>query len=219
MEKSIKIFLCITFAIVFSFFKFSFVWGSVNFFFSGINFIVPVVGALLGLPISCFLILLFFISKQILFGQILTLGLPTFIATLNIAVSAKVSKFSQYSKLCLSLILPVVCMILFILHPVGRVAALYSFYWFIPMVICILQLGNRLNSFFYTALQSTFIAHAVGSIFWLYAFSMPSQYWLALMPIVAIERLIFACGITLSVECVKKILKYKFVNYTTKITE
>lgn len=199
--------------------KLSFCWGSTKFFFSGINFIIPAAGFFLGLPLAGFFVFLSFIFKQIFLGQILTFGLPTVAATLNVASSSKKSIFYRYFKICLSFVLPLVCMILFILHPVGRAAYIYSFYWFIPMLICLLQLKNRLNSFFYTALQSTFVAHALGSIIWLYILPMTPQYWLALIPIVAIERLVFASGITLVVKFIGKFLGYNFVKKIVLVVE
>jgi len=50
------------------------------------------------------------------------------------------------------------------------------------------------QSFFLVALSSSFIAHAVGSVIWLYSLSMPAEKWIALIPIVAVERFIFAAG-------------------------
>ena len=45
------------------------------------------------------------------------------------------------------------------------------------------------------ALGATFSAHAVGGALWIYAFSLPAAVWQGLIPIVAIERSIFALGI------------------------
>lgn len=81
----------------------------------------------------------------------------------------------------------------FIAHPVGSQAFLYSFYWLIPVAI---YLMGR-NSLFAQALGSTFTAHAVGSVIWLYANPMTPEIWLALIPVVLVERLVFASGIVL----------------------
>ena len=45
-------------------------------------------------------------------------------------------------------------------------------------------------------MSATFIAHAVGSLIWLYTVGMTSLYWNSLIPLVAIERLVFAVGMT-----------------------
>ncbi len=47
------------------------------------------------------------------------------------------------------------------------------------------------------ALASTFIAHAVGSVIWLYTVPMVASAWLALIPIVACERLLYTAGIVM----------------------
>jgi len=97
-------------------------------------------------------------------------------------------------------------MILFIMHPVAGQAFAYSFYWLIP--IALYALGNK--SSFCRALSATFLAHAVGSIIWLYTVSMTSAQWLSLIPVVAVERLVMACGMVVvfyafrRVECFQK---------------
>jgi len=62
------------------------------------------------------------------------------------------------------LLLPIVCMGLFIIHPVGAQAFAYSLYWLIPVVLFFVPQ----RFLFLQALGSTFIAHAVGSVIWLY---------------------------------------------------
>ncbi len=81
------------------------------------------------------------------------------------------------------------CMVLFWLHPVGWQAAPYAFYWLLPVVVWALGL----RSVWGHALGSTFAAHALGSILFLYATPLTPAYWLALMPIVAVERLGAVC--------------------------
>ena len=89
--------------------------------------------------------------------------------------------------------IPALCMVLFWAHPVGYAASPFALYWFIPISIA---LNNR-SSLFLASLQSTFIAHAVGSVIWLYIGNIPATVWLGLIPIVAVERLIFASLMTL----------------------
>lgn len=85
------------------------------------------------------------------------------------------------------------CMILFIIHPQGRLAWTYSLYWIIPIFATMYP--KRL---FLRSLGSTFTAHAVGSVIYLYYFNLPAKTWLNLIPVVAMERLQFAVGIYLS---------------------
>ena len=99
--------------------------------------------------------------------------------------------------------LPLVCMSLFIAHPVGSQAHTYSFYWFIPLIVYFFKLKGRFSQ----ALASTFTAHAVGSVLWiwLYPVSLPATLWIGLIPLVAIERLLYASTMVLAsyaIECI-----------------
>jgi len=164
-------------------FKVSFIVGSRMAFFSAANVLHPVVGRFLGVSGSCWwfaisTIFRFFVGTASCLN--LVHGIPSFCAAL----------YMSSSHILIRLILPLVCMILFIAHPVGFQAAPYSFYWLIPMILYFV----KKESFFKDALGATFVAHAVGSVFWLYLVPMPVAYWWGLIPVVAVERLIFATG-------------------------
>jgi len=92
----------------------------------------------------------------------------------------------------LQLVVPVVSMVLFIAHPVGKGAWLYTLYWLIPIAIYFTN-----NKIYTQSLAATFVAHAAGSVFFLYARPMTSAVWLALIPVVAYERLVLALGTAL----------------------
>jgi hypothetical protein len=158
--------------------------------FSWITFILPLIGAFFSLPVSIFLICLLFVSKALLGFGVMTMGLPTMVAALS--WSEKMQK-NRLIKFALNALLPVLCIILFVTHPVASKAFAYSFYWFIPVVIYFLK--TRTN--FGVALSSTFLAHAVGSIIWLYSVPVTYEKWIALIPVVAAERLIMASAMAL----------------------
>jgi len=86
--------------------------------------------------------------------------------------------------------IPALCILLFIIHPVGRQAWYYSMYWLIPVLAVFKKERLILN-----ALGATFTAHAIGSTIFLYAFGYTPAFWTALIPIVAYERGVFALGI------------------------
>jgi len=88
---------------------------------------------------------------------------------------------------------PLICMIMFILHPEGRQAWFYSLYWLIPMAAIFAK-----KSLVFNSLGATFTAHALGSVAFLYAFNLPAEVWIALIPIVFLERALFTGGIALS---------------------
>ncbi len=97
------------------------------------------------------------------------------------------------SKSKRNLFIPLLCMILFIAHPQGRIAWYYSLYWLIPILAVF-----KKKRLIFNALGATFTAHAVGSVIFLYAFNLPAAVWISLIPIVAVERGLFALGIWVS---------------------
>ena len=131
------------------------------------------------------------------FGHLpITWGIPTLVAMLAWQASAWQASGSR-SKLpnfMLNFLLPATCMAIFMLHPVAGQAAPYALYWLIPITIWSLTWirqahHERLqNSPLLLALQSTFVAHAVGSIIWLFVIPTTPEQWLALIPLVAVER-------------------------------
>lgn len=98
-------------------------------------------------------------------------------------------------------IVPLVCMALFILNPIGMQVWYYSLYWLIPVAAALWK-----DKLFLRSLGATFTAHAVGSVAFLYAFNIPAATWITLIPIVAYERLSFTIGICISYIAVNTIL-------------
>jgi len=93
----------------------------------------------------------------------------------------------------LGIIVPALAMAAFWLHPVGAQAWYYALYWTIPIIAKFLP--DRL---FIRSLGSTFTAHAVGSVLFLYTIPTAPILWIGLIPVVAMERAIFALGISCS---------------------
>ncbi len=91
----------------------------------------------------------------------------------------------------LGLVVPAAAMLAFWLHPVGQQAWFYALYWTIPIAAKFLPEGLLLRS-----LGSTFTAHCVGSVLFLYTIPTVPELWLALIPVVAVERGVFALGIS-----------------------
>lgn len=100
--------------------------------------------------------------------------------------------FHRRSKL--SLLPAILAIIAFNLHPIGRSAWYFSLYWLIPLFCYFVRERFLLAR----ALGTTFTAHAVGSTLWLYVFGLPAKVWLSLIPVVVMERLIFAAGIAVA---------------------
>ena len=101
-----------------------------------------------------------------------------------------------------NIIIPMVAMIAFNLHPIGRSVWYYSLFWTIP-IFCYLLRDRFLLA---RALGATFTAHAVGGALWIYAFSLPASVWNSLIPVVIAERFLFALGIAGSYVLVNNLL-------------
>lgn len=115
-------------------------------------------------------------------------------------------------------LMAVICILLFVIHPVGRQAWVYSLYWLVPVFASLFP--KRL---FLKSLGSTFTAHAVGSTIFLYAFQLTPAVWLSLIPTVFIERASFAVGIyasyfifNLILDNLLKLLKLKKLTFLIK---
>jgi hypothetical protein len=110
--------------------------------------------------------------------------------------------FSKPTRL--TLVVPALCMIAFWAHPEGRSAWMFPLLWVIPFVAYIFR-----NKFvFAKAVGATFTAHAVGGALWIWAFNLKAAFWIGLLPVVIVERLIFAAGITLVYLLVNSLLGY-----------
>ncbi|MFH1831457.1 MAG: hypothetical protein ABH827_01510 [bacterium] len=186
--------------------------------FSLLNLIVPLAGSLFGFVGATGLLFTFFVARKVLGFGLVTWGVPTLLASAKWAFDTNSNiksaqswvrsrVLTQVLNFLVSLVLPVLCMFLFMVHPVGQQAFVYSFYWVIPVIIYVvnaLGLGKQggtkfsVGSIFLTALSSTFIAHAVGSVMCLYMVPMVAAQWLALIPVVALERFVFAAGSTVA---------------------
>jgi len=142
--------------------------------------------------------LMTFIAKGYIgFSIFYTLGLPTAAAAFSLKVSIEDKRSLSF---LINVIVPIVCMVLFAMHNVGSEAVMYSFYWFIPMVIHFINglLNARFSKYFLSALASTFVAHALGSIVYLYVMNTTPVIWNALIPVVAMERLAFSSVIVVT---------------------
>lgn len=90
-------------------------------------------------------------------------------------------------------LIAVVCMIAFWLHPVGQQAWFYALYWLLPLIAAF-----KKDSLLLRSLGSTFTAHAVGSVGFLYAIPTTPELWIMLIPIVFMERMLMTGGIWVS---------------------
>ncbi|MBI2594376.1 hypothetical protein HYW39_01635 [Candidatus Curtissbacteria bacterium] len=92
------------------------------------------------------------------------------------------------------MLIPLLSILVFIAHPVGRTVWFYSLFWLIPFVVW----PFRERFLLLRSLGATFVAHSVGGAIWIWAFNLPATVWISLIPVVVLERAIFALGISAS---------------------
>lgn len=187
-----------------SMYKISFLVGTQTAHFSLAHCIMPLIGLFLGgLGATAF-----FAFKTLSAGSgsfLLACHLPTLSASLYLAaIDHNKYTISWIKKLLLALI-PMTCMTLFVLHPVGWHATPYALFWVIPLISLMIPHQNL----FFHMLGSTFTAHAVGSVLWLYAGLVPDpNSWIALIPVVMLERFLFASGMFVGYTIIHKFVVF-----------
>ena len=110
--------------------------------------------------------------------------------------------FAQKGKV--NLIIPMLAITAFVAHPIGREVWYFSLFWLIPIVAHFFRDRFLLAR----ALGATFTAHAVGGALWIWVFALPAPVWNSLIPVVIMERLLFALGISGSFVLVNNLLGF-----------
>lgn len=169
--------------------------------FSGINIVAPLLGLMGGLQLaflwSVFNTIihtsLYMLYPYSLYSFISVYHIPTFFA----------SAYWRYPNALFSVGVPLISMLCFIFHASG--SGLYALYWLIPIAIYF----SPKKTFFIRALSATFIQHAVGSVIWLLLQPSGQSFWQALMPLVIVERIVFALGMMLCIYGIEKLFHWK----------
>ena len=172
--------------------NFSRLVGAENQFFTLFQFFGPVAGAFLGPVVGVMSVLIAEVASKIVNHA--TFDLVTILRLTPMLFAAW---YFGTKKDKLSFLVPVAAIILFVAHPVGRQVWYFSLFWVMPIIIKLLpkKYGDRI---FLRSLGATFTAHAVGGAMWNYLVPMTPQAWVALIPVVIYERLLFASGISVS---------------------
>lgn len=178
---------CVSVLKLSSFLKTSFIIGSSCAFFSVAPIMIPLSGLLSGISgsfivfaMSCIIRCVYTPSFSL---HLLAYHIPGLFASLYWACDHYIMR----------LLPAVICFALFLMHPTGSQAALYACLWCIPVGIFLCAP----KSTFLHALGSTFNAHAIGSVIWLYTMPMSADAWLCMIPLVLFERVVFAGGMVL----------------------
>jgi len=172
--------------------NFSKLFGAENQFFTLFQFFGPVAGAFLGPVVGVLSVLIAEVASKIYSHA--TFDLITILRLLPMVFAAW---YFGTKKDKISFLIPVAAIVLFIAHPIGRQVWFFSLFWTIPIIIKLLpkKYGEKA---FLKSLGATFTAHAVGGAMWNYIVPMTPAAWIALIPVVIYERLLFAGGITVS---------------------
>lgn len=164
--------------------------------FSPKLFMLPPLGALVSLQHMPFLAGLFLAFKFFMIGSALSFaGLPTLCSLLSwSSATHKKNWLADIGDFVMHAILPLTCMAIFICHPNVGSGWVYALYWLIPVAAYAARIFFNIRSVFAMALASSFVAHAVGTIIWLYCVPSTASTWICLLPIVAVERIGLAAG-------------------------
>lgn len=171
-----------------------------NVSFTLFDFFGPIAGAFLG-PVfgigsvlTVELINFFMKHTPVTSASVIRL-FPTLFAVYFFAVMSK----KQSSKWILAV--PILAIIAFISHPIGRQVPYYALmFWLIPLIAYKFK-----NNLYMRSLGATFTAHAVGGAAWIWALNLPANVWKSLIPVVIEERLLFASGIAISFVITKQV--------------
>ena len=164
--------------------------ASSNQYFTLVQLFGPTIGAFLGPLLGAGVVLVaemfsfIFNAKEFTLLNVVRLS-PMLFAAAYFALYAKKSKIGALA--------PLACAALFIMHPVGAQAWPFALYWLIPLAATILPNNLLLRSY-----GATFSAHAIGGVLWIYTIPTTPAYWIALIPVVLVERSVFAAGISAS---------------------
>ena len=166
--------------------------------FSSAHCLAPLIGLFAGASGACMLFGMRTIVQIFTYAKAASIlsacHLPTLAAAGYLSLISSQHTTSFYKRLFYALI-PLSCIVLFCLQTSQTAACLYATFWFIAMAtLCIPH-----TNLFVHCIGSTFTAHAVGSVLWLYfGPAMTPNMWINLMPLVVLERLLFASGMWIS---------------------
>jgi hypothetical protein len=176
--------------------------------FSLVTSLAPITSRIFGAPALAgtlvFLFFKIFYYSSAHLSYSITYGVPSLVAAITWFLikqeentGHKILNYRNYfnlnyfTRFFLQVLIPLTCVFLFIIHPVGHQALGYSLYWFICPLTFFVKTTSEYKKIFFNTLNISFLMHALGSILWLYALPTTHTYWLALIPRVALERLLF----------------------------
>lgn len=174
-----------------------------NVSFTLFDFFGPIAGAFLGPWLGIISVLTVEVVNYTVKQNPLTTGSIIRLFPMLFAVWYFGVMSNKKEKSRLILVIPILAIIIFVVHPIGRSVWYYSLFWLIPLVVYL-----KRDIILIRSLGATFTAHAVGGAAWIWAFNLPTNVWNSLIPIVIQERLVFALGISASYLVMKSVLSF-----------
>lgn len=175
-----------------------------NVSFTLFDFFGPIAGAFLGPVLGVVSVLAVEIVNVIIKQTPMTTGaiirvFPMLFAVMYFGLMSD----KKYKESKWILIVPIVAITTFVLHPIGRIVWYYSLFWTIPLLAYL-----KKDMLLARSLGATFTAHAVGGAAWIWAFNLPAVVWKGLIPTVIEERFVMTLGIAASYTAMREVLRF-----------
>ncbi|MBI2660656.1 hypothetical protein HYX09_00130 [Candidatus Woesearchaeota archaeon] len=184
--------------------------GADNQFFTLFQFFGPMAGSFLGPIVGILAVLIAEVANYFAVGREWTL-----INLVRLLPMLFAAYYFGTRKEKLNLLIPVLAILAFIIHPIGRQVWFFTLFWTIPVIVKLLPDKYSGNAFL-RGLGATFTAHAVGGAAWIWAVQITEEQWIVLIPVVAYERLLFAGGIGVSYIIFNTLLNKLDAKYTSE---
>ena len=187
--------------------------GEENQFFTLFQFFGPIAGGFLGSVFG---------AVAVLFAQLIDFFVAgkevTLINLLRLSPMIFAAYYFGTKKKNLGIMVPVIAITAFILHPVGREVWFFTLFWTIPIIAKILP-KKYSRDVITRSLGATFAAHSVGGALWIWTVPMTAGQWVGLIPLVIYERLLFAGGIVISYVAFNAVLNWILEVSKVKVPE
>lgn len=162
------------------------------------DFIAPTLGAFLSTAPGIFTVILIQLINFLIHPDSLT-GLGSIIRLFPVLFA--VFYFSK--KRTSNYVIPLLAIVIFNLHPIGRSAWQYSLLWLIPVFAHFIR-----KNLFFRSLGATFTAHSVGGALWVWTFGLSRELWISLISQSLMERVLMAGGISVSYIALVKVFNF-----------
>lgn len=156
------------------------------------SILVPSLTYVFGLPATGFLFAK--LIAKYLQGLSFLVGLPTLVVTYFLGHSARKT----------SALIALSSIILFVLYHNFSVASIYSLLWLVPVVLS----TARLEGLFWHSMNAVFIGHVCGTFLFVATHTVPDVYWVTLLPVAFVERILMAILLYLSILCMEYVKRW-----------